>query len=496
MALGGLDVGTSGCKCTVMSAGGEILSSCFKEYRVNRRVGTHETDATVIWKTAREVIREACTESPEPVDALAVTSFGEGVVLLDRTGKPLAPIMLYTDPRGQAQCALLNVELGERRIYEMCGHRANAMYSLPKLMYIRETHRELFDQIRYCLPIHSYLVYRLCGAVVTDFSMAARTMMLDIRKLDWCDELLAVGGMVRSVLPQIVPPGTVAGEILLELARELGLPEKAKIVIGCHDQVAAAIGAGALRPGIAVNGSGTVECITPVFNGIPPETGMMFKNGYAIVPVTSDLFVTYAFIFTSGVLLQWYCDHFVSHGRAEAAKSGKSLYEILDGQIRPDPSGLLVLPHFAGAATPYMDSSAKGAIIGLSLEHDERDVYRALLEGIAYESRVNLKRLEQAGVYIESIRATGGGAKSEGWLQIKADILNKPIEMIETPEAGTVGSLMLAGIAVGVYANLEEAMAFAKVKRRIVPLINRKRYDEIFDKYERVYETVKRIYSV
>lgn len=495
MVMGGLDIGTSGCKCTVMRADGKVLSSCYREYGVSRRAGAHEADPAVIWDTAKHVIRDACSQSPEPVQALAVTSFGESVVLLDDGGEPLAPAMLYTDPRGQEQSERLSRELGEQRIFDMCGHSPNAMYSLPKLMYLRETQPELFTRARHILPIHAYIVYRLCGTAVTDYSLAARTMMLDVRKLDWCDELLAAGGVMRSVLPKIVPPGTAAGEILPDLATEIGLPKGAVMVIGCHDQVAAAIGAGALRPGVAVNGSGTVECFTPVFGGIPAQTDLMRQNGYAIVPAVDGLYVTYAFIFTGGALLQWYRDHFAVAAKAEAERSGRSVYAVLDGKVRSDPTGLLVLPHFAGAATPYMDSGAKGAVVGLLLEHDERDLYRALLEGVAYESRVNLERLAQSGVSIGSIRATGGGARSRVWLQIKADILGKPIETLEVDEAGTVGSLMLAGLACGCYATLDQAMALAKTKARIEPAADRIRYDLSYERYKRVYDAVKIIYA-
>lgn len=497
--LAGLDIGTSGCKCTVMTSEGEMLSSCYSEYTVSRTAGIHEANAAVIWQTAQKVIggavKEANTKHKGSVNALSVTSFGESVVLLDEKDEPLFPIMLYTDPRGQRECAGLCELLGEKHIYELCGHRPNVMYSLPKLIYLKETNSEVFVKTRRILPIASYLIYKLCGEAVSDYSLLSRTMMLNVKRLDYADELLDIAGISRDILPKAVPMGTIAGVLRAELTRDLGLRRGTKIVVGCQDQIAAVLGAGALKSGLAVLGSGTVECITPVFDGIPPDINTMFENGYAIVPAINGLYVTYAFIFTGGALLQWFRDRFAADVRAQAENTGQSAYTILDSRMSPEPGELLVLPHFAGAATPYMDNGSRGAIIGLTLEHDEMDIYKALLEGVALESRVNMERLAQSGVHIDMLRATGGGAKSKVWLQIKADVLNRPLETLASAEAGTVGSIMLAGLADGVYPSINEAMSLAAIKEQITPRVSRvQQYNKIFARYSRVYDAVKSIY--
>jgi xylulokinase len=209
----------------------------------------------------------------------------------------------------------------------------------------------------------------------------------------------------------------------------------------------------------------------------------MAGYGFAVVPAYHGLYVTYAFIFTGGALLQWFRDNFAA---------GVS-YAALDGQVKPNPSGLLALPHFAGAATPYMDSAATGALAGLTLEHDARDVYRALLEGVAYESRVNMEHLAQAGIPINGLRCAGGGAKSRVWAQIKADVLNRPIETLASAETGAVGSLILAGLAVGEYKTLEEGMALAKTRELFTPSANRERYDAHYRRYLKLYQAVREV---
>ncbi len=493
MALGGLDIGTSGCKCTIMTVGGKLLSTSYLEYAASRTSGAHQIDPDTIWSAVKAVIADAVKRSGEEMTALCVTSFGESCVLLDEKDQPLAPILLYTDPRGQEQCDALIDRLGEREIYRICGHRPNPMYFLPKLMWYRDNQPALYAKIRQVLPVHGYIVHQLSGENVTDLSMAARMMMLDVRGREWSKPLLEAAGIPAELLPRLAETGEAVGTVQREIAAELGLKPDLKVVIGCHDQVAASIGAGAMRPGTAVNGSGTVECITPVFETIP-EHPALFDGGFAMVPACG-YYVTYAFIFTGGALLQWYRDQFGAEAKALAKETGKGVYAVLDSGVGPDPSGLLVLPHFAGAATPYMNPLAKGAICGLSVENTAAEVYRGMLEGIAYETRVNMERLEEAGIRIDSLRTTGGGGRSKTWVQIKADIFKKPIDTLTVDEAGTVGSIMLAGAAVGEYASLEEAMKLTKTKTRYLPAADCARYDGIYGHYKRLYTALQAVYQ-
>jgi xylulokinase len=481
MALGGLDIGTTGCKCTVMTPDGNILATSYRDYASSRTASAHEINAEAIWEAAKAVIREACAASKEPVAALTVSSFGESCVLLDKDDRVLAPVMLYTDPRGQAQCGELSAKLGAEGAFAIGGQPLHAMFTLPKLMFLRAEEPALYARIRAILPIHSFVIRRLCGESVTDVSLASRTMLLDIRTLSWSEPMLAAGGIDRSLLPEVRQPGAVAGCVRQGLAGELGLPGTAKIIAGCQDQIAAAIGAGTLREGAAVNGSGTVECLTPVFGQLPANMGEMAEYGFAVVPAYHGLYVTYAFIFTGGALLQWFRDHF---------SDGKD-YADLDGAVKSGPSGLLALPHFAGAATPYMDSATTGALVGLTLEHGAPDVYRALLEGVAYESRVNMEHLERAGIPIERLRSAGGGARSRVWTQIKADVLNRPIETLASAETGAVGSLILAGLAVGEYATLEEGMSMVKTKELFTPSPDCGKYGAMYKKYVKLYQAVR-----
>ena len=367
------------------------------------------------------------------------------------------------------------------------------MFSLPKLMWIRKHEPKVFSAIRHVLLMEDYVAYLLTGERVIDYSLATRTMAFDIRTLDWSRELLQAAGIPLDWMSRAVPTGTLAGTIRPDLAETLGLPRGLAVVACCHDQVAAAVGAGVLKPGMATDGSGTVECITPVFTEYNRD-GSLQKNNYALVPfLKQGTYVSYAFIFTGGSLVKWFLDTLAGSDQAAARAKGISVYAQLEAQMEDKPTGILVLPHFAGAATPYMDTGSKGGIIGLSLENRSADLYRAILEGVGYEMGVNIERLRDSGIQIDSLHATGGGAKSELWLQMKADILNLPVHRMDVAEAGTVGVIMLTGAATGVYEDLDKAVqVFAGVRKTFSPRPEQhEAYRIYYERYRKLYQAIR-----
>ncbi|MBR4748469.1 MAG: carbohydrate kinase, partial [Abditibacteriota bacterium] len=219
------------------------------------------------------------------------------------------------------------------------------------------------------------------------------------------------------------------------------------IVNGSHDQVTAALGSGITGAGAASDGMGSVECITPVFSSVPGEKAF-YAKGYSVVPYAIDgLYACYILAFTCGTAVKWFRNTFAP-GRT---------YAELSGSVGDEPSGLVCIPHFGGAATPYMDETARAMFYGVTLETDASRLYRSILEGANYEMLLNLEVMREFGAEPEELTVTGGGSKSPEWLQIKADILNKKIISIDVEEAGTVGTLMLAGTAIGAFDSLQSA---------------------------------------
>lgn len=486
MYIGGLDVGTSGCKVTVYDTDGKYVTSAYEEYDVKRAGGEHEIDVDGIVEAVYAVLAKAARDYE--LCALGVTSFGESFVALDENDKILAPSMLYTDPRGTEEVAELCEKLGEDRIISIAGVKPHSMYSLPKIMWIRKNKPEMYAKIKRIMLIEDLVVYKLSGVAAIDYSLAARTMALDIRGLCWSKEIFEAAGVDVSLMSSLVKTGSAAGKILPGLAKRLGISTETVIVNGCHDQVAAAVGAGMLSAGGAVNGSGTVECITPCFDTVPTAKEF-YDDGYCAVPYVVDgTYVCYAFSFTGGAVLKWYRDSFARHEKQLCAESGENVYALLDSKIPEKPTGILVLPHFAGAATPYMDNGSRAAMIGLNLETSGEDIYKALMEGVAYEVMMNLEHLGNGGIAPRELYATGGGSSSPVWLQIKADILGVPITVIDAKEAGALGCCMLAAVAVGAIDSLEAAKEkFVKVGKTYCP---REECSELYRKYYKAYKEV------
>jgi xylulokinase len=208
-----------------------------------------------------------------------------------------------------------------------------------------------------------------------------------------------------------------------------------------------------------------------------------------------DRYVTYAFIFTGGVLLQWFRDNFAAEQKQLAESQGQSIFTHLDAIGKQGPTGILALPHFSGAATPYMDSNAKGALIGLTLEHGVGDIYKALQEGICYESALNMELLAQSGIKISSLRIVGGGAKSRLWSQMKSDIYGIPCTTLQGEEAGAIGSAMLAGVAINKFDSLEQSVT--ELVQEDEAFLPRKEYTEqyalYFERYKKIYKAIKNI---
>jgi len=494
MAISGLDIGSTGAKITVMDTEGNALHSGYCDYPVNRNSNVHEINATDIWNAVKSLLKGAIKAVPE-LSAVGVTSFGESFVLLDSKGEVLLPVMMYTDPRGEDEVDVLRARLGDDFISMVSGTGAHGMYSLPKLMWVKRNRTEVFAQTQYVCLIVDYLVFKLTGKRYIDYSLAARTLGFDIRRKQWSPEIFQAADINPKLFSQPVPTGTNAGGLLPEIAKELELPREFKVVVCCHDQVAAAVGSDVMSAGFATDSGGTVQCMTPVFSPIPGNS-ILQEHNYSIVPfLKEDIYCCYAYSFTGGALTKWFVEHYAKYYQDEAKKRELSIYQYMESKMPDKPTGILVLPHFAGAGTPYMDAGSQGAILGLNLRHTPIDLLRAIMEGITFEMRINMECLVKGDIQIQGLKATGGCAKSKVWLQMKADILGVPITRMSTDEAGTVGGIMLTGVAMGAFNHLEEATEiFVKPLETYYPRKEMlKQYEVHYKRYQKLYETVRPI---
>ncbi len=490
MILGGLDVGTTGCKIGLYNDKAEYLTTYYKEYDIIRKNGQHEIDFNDVKNGVLSLLKQATGEYQ--IDALGITSFGETFTMLDEDDNILVPSMLYTDPRGEEECKYISEVFGEEKLSLLTGTKPHSMYSISKILWWKNNKPEIYAKCKRILLGEDFIVYTLTGNPQIDYSLAARTGMFDIQKKCYFEEGFQKLGVDINLLSKAVPTGAIAGTITEEIKKFLGISYDITIVNGGHDQIGGMIGARIFSTDSAMDGTGTVECI-PVVLDQKPDDAKIYGYGYSVVPYIGDQYACYALSYTGGATLKWFRDNFAQLEAKEAEENGKNVYAELDKASPEGPTGILVLPHFSGAATPYMDNDSKAAFVGITLETSKYDLYKALMEGTSYEMLLNFNTMKEMTGQIQEIRATGGGATSDLWLQIKAGILNTDITALDCKEVGSAGTVALTGVAMGVWNTLEEAVDKLVAVRKIFHPNpeTAKEYQKHYLKYENLYKAIK-----
>ena len=481
----GVDIGGTGCKCVAFDDGGRQLALSYEEYPL--AAGMVNLPPEILAASVFQVIRK-CTdalEKKEEIVAITVSSFGESFVAIDEKGTALDDIRMYFGNSESAAFDALVKKVGAERFMEICRILPDASYSLAKMLYTMEIAERPVWKF---LFIAGYICYRLTGKACTDVSLACRSLLYDVKQGCWSRELLDASGIREDQLPVVVQPGTSLGAILPGAAENLGLPETVQVVIGTHDQIVNALGAGIRTVGDAMDNTGTCECIAPLFAEIP-ETLDFQRDNYACVPYLENRgYVTYAYNISAGSVVRWYRDALAYH-----LKDGeKSIYQILNEASPDKPTGLMVLPFLQGmGGTPDVDPNATGLIAGLTTTTRLPDIYRAILEGITFEMRHNMDRLSAGGVQIKRLLACGGGARSSLWMQIKADILGCEIIPVNCEETGAMGSAILGFAAVTGKTPMEIGETFWRYGASVYPdPVNR----EIYDVRYRLYQRLRSVY--
>lgn len=443
----GIDIGTSGCKAVVYDCEGSERAMACREYAIIcDREGWAELDPDEVIGLCFEIIREVTGQvAPGTIAGMGISSQGEAFTLVDRQGKSLTRALVSSDSRASGQATRWAEEFGTERLYRITGHTPHPMFSLFKLLWIRENQPEIWSRTARILCFEDLLHYRLG---LTDPAMgwplAGRTLLFDVVGHTWCREILDLAGVRAEQLSRPLPSGSVAGIIDPQIAAILGLGSCTFIVTGGHDQPCCGLGAGAILPGVAVLSAGTVECITPAFE-LPRFTPALRKSNLCTYDhAAPGMYATVAFSLTGGNMLKWFAETLGSDPPALNDVSTGAIYSRILGAMPVQPSRLLALPYFTPTGTPYFDPSARGAVIGLDLSTTRGELLKGLLEGVALEIRLNLEILEESGYAVDELRIIGGGSRSDAWNQLRADAIGKPVTRLEIREAGCRGVAMLA----------------------------------------------------
>ncbi|TVQ40486.1 MAG: hypothetical protein EA384_02850 [Spirochaetaceae bacterium] len=488
MSLLGIDVGTTGCKSAVFSADGSLLALRYVEYDIQRpQPRTAELDSQSVWAKIHTVIREAVAASAvgRDIRAVAVASMGENMVPVSRDRSILGPSILNVDCRGEEYLADLESRLPNARLYGLNGNVWGNQYSLPKLMWIRQYQPELYEKTYKFLHWSSFVTFMLGGEPMIDYSLANRSLLLDIHREDWSDELLQLGGIDREKLPATVASGVQVGSVGARQAEELGIPAGTPLVSGAHDQCANQLGCGVIEDGMAMYGMGTFPTIAPVFCASPSADVMIGTGLNTEHHAVPGRFVSFIF-HMGGSAVKWYRDTFAAEEHRRAQDAGDDVYPRLFGEMPAAQAPLLLLPRFAPMGPPDFEADACAAMLGLSLETRRGDVLKAIVEGNTLALNLSVERLPQAGINVDSFRAVGGGSRSDGAVQIAADIFGRPMTRSLVGETGALGAALLAGVGCRVYRDFREAVtATVQIGDTFEPNPgHHARYQEVFALYK------------
>jgi len=493
MSLLGIDIGTTGCKAAAFGAEGALLAEAYRQHPpAVARDGRVEMDSRAVFSRVKQAVREVAERTAgDPITALSVSSMGEAATPVSAGREILGSCILMNDPRGEEYVERLGRAIPQERFYEINPNILSAAYTLPKLCWLRDHEPARYARADWFLLWADLAAFLLGGEAVTNYTLANRTLLFDLRAEGWSDRLIDLAGLDGGKLAPCVPSGTVAGEVTPRLAEELGLPRGVKIVIGGHDQCCNALGAGLVGAGRAVCGIGTYECIEPVYDRVPSDTAFLLAGGFNVEHhVLAGLYVSFLYS-QGGSLVRWFRRTFAPEARAPAG--GGSVYDLLAREAPDGPTGLLVLPHFDVTGPPYFTDRSAGVILGLRTSTTRGEIYKAVLEGETFYFVRSVRALGEIGIDTSQLVATGGGARSDLWLQVKADILGVPFVRPRITEASTLGAAMLAGLATGVYASGDEAVErFVRLERVFEPDPARHAvYRERHERYCEMYPLLK-----
>lgn len=498
----GLDVGTTSVKAGLFDAGGARLAAAGEEYRLDHPGPDRaQLDAETYWRASQAAVRAALAAAGagrDDVAAISVSSQGETVVPVDGSGRPLAPALVWLDNRARAEAREIGDALGDTRIYDVTGVPSVApTWSACKILWWRRHEPAVFAEASRFLLVEDFLLHRLTGRFVTEGGVHCTSLLLDIRANAWWEEMLDIVGIDPARLPDLVHPGDAVGTLSPAAADALGLSPRTQVVAGGMDQGAGAVGVGNVRAGMISESTGgalTVQASVDHHGGDPSRQTPVYVHS------APGMFLYCPVCPTGGMALTWFRDHFGGDEVARAGREGGSAYDLLTAlavEVPPGSEGLLMLPHLMGAFSPEYEPEARGVFFGFTLRHGKGHFVRAVLEAVAFMLRRNVELLAGAGASADEIRSHGGGSRSALWNQVKADVCGRPVLALQGDDAAIRGDAMLAGLAAGVFGDLDEAgRAMVVTDRRFVPDPGaHAAYDEAYRSYIELFETLRPLFA-
>jgi len=493
----GADIGSQGMKTVLLDASGAIVASAYATYDPHYPAPNWAEENPADWEaalamTVQQVMQEAGTRATDIV-ALALGSQVDGLVCVGGDDEVLRQAIIWLDRRATSQCETLAQYINPTDLFHLTGANLDSSHVAPKILWVRDNEPDIFAHSRYLLLPGSYMAYRLTGEAIVDYSNASSTLLLDVEQKVWSQKMLELTGLDEERLGRVAGATSVIGPLTQEAAQRLGLTTQTLVAVGSGDEHAACVGAGVTNSSIVCDINGTAEPVCavapmPVFD----EGGLLETHCHA--DPAAWLIENPGFV--SGGSYRWFLDALAPHERAEAERRGISPYDLLNTEAAQTPAaadGLIFLPCLSGAMTPTWNADARGVFFGLSLAHGRGHMIRSILEGTAYGLRDNVDRMTEIGLNPREIRAVAGGARGKLWLQIKADVTGFPVSVPRELETTALGAAMLAGVAGGLFADLQEAaQAAISIATYVEPNTQyRQAYDDAYALYREVYNALQ-----
>jgi xylulokinase len=497
----GCDIGSQSLKAVLLGEDGQLHGEANISYSIEYPHPTWADQSAETWVSAlcaavRQVMADSGVER-SAVHAIGLAAQVDGVVAVDGSGKSLRPAIIWMDRRAVEQCESAGTQIDPARVFDLTGLNLDASHVAPKIRWLLDHELQLMRQARYFLLPGSYVACALTGELGVDYSNASSTLLMDVRRRTWSEEMCQIFQIPPEALAPILPSTTVIGELIPAMAEEMGLAAHTPVVLGSGDEHAACLGAGVIGAGLVCDIAGTAEPVCaastqPVFD----PTGLVETHSHA----HPDLWLLENPGFVSGANYRWFRDQFAAGEVLSASASGRGAYDLLNDLAATAPAGsdgLIFLPCLMGALTPTWNAAARGTYFGFTLAHTRAHFVRALLEGSAYAVRDITDRMLEIGLPLKQIQVVGGGARSPLWRQIKADVTGLPVALPQITETTALGAAMLAHVGVGECASLEQAatQTVQIIEVREPEPRQQARYEACYRLYQSTYQALLPVFD-
>jgi len=490
----GIDIGTSGAKTLLIDTAGHRLASATVEYPLYTPHPLWAEQNPADWWAAttrgvRQVLEQA-KEDPAEIAGIGLSGQMHGSVFLDADNQVIRPAILWCDQRTAEQCAWITERAGKDVVESETLNPVLTGFTAPKIVWLQQQEPAAWERVRTILLPKDYIRFMLTGEFATEVSDASGTSLLNVGKRRWSQPMMAACGVAEEMLPKVYESPQISGRISAEAAALTGLREGTPVVGGGGDQAAGAVGNGIVEEGIASCTVGTSGVLFAHMRWPNTDRAMRTHTFYAAVPGEWHVMGVQL---SSGGSLRWFRDALCDSEAGVAKTMDIDPYVIITDEadrVPPGSEGLLFLPYLTGERCPYPDPYARGVFFGLTLRHNRASMARAVLEGVAYGLRDSLEIFNEMGIELSQIRLSGGGARSDIWRHIQADIFNRECVTINVDEGPAFGVALLAGVGAGIYSSVQQACRETiEVEQRVRPNPKHVRI------YQRYYPIYQRLYS-